>query len=161
MTSFAEVYGTYAKDVFNFALHLTRNSADAEDLTAETFARLWTARNVRLATVKGYLFAIARNLHIEQYRRHRPTEEVTEAVDGASSPEAIVVGRDQAARLWKVIQTMPEVDRSALLMRADGLPYDEIARILGISLSNVKVKIHRARVKAALLLKEDEHATRT
>ena len=161
MTSFAEVYGAYAKDVFNFALHLTGNIADAEDLTAETFARLWTARNVRLATVRGYLFAIARNLHIEQYRRRRPTEEMTEIAEESNSPEAIVISRDRATRLSRIIQSMPEIDRSALLMRADGLSYDEIARILGISLSNVKVKIHRARVRATLLLKEDEHASRT
>lgn len=161
MTSFAEIYAAYAKDVFNFALRLTGNRADAEDLTAEAFARLWTARDVRVATVKGYLFAIARNLHIEEYRRHRPTEEVTEVADGSSSPEAIAVSRDQTTRLLNIIQAMPEADRSALLLRADGLPYDEIARILGISLSNVKVKIHRARVKAALFLKAEEHASRT
>jgi RNA polymerase sigma-70 factor (ECF subfamily) len=42
---------------------------------------------------------------------------------------------------------LPEVDRTALLLRAlDELPYEEIARTLGISLASVKVKIHRARL---------------
>ena len=160
MTSFAEIYGAYAKDLFNFALHLTRDRADAEDLTAETFARLWTARNVKLATVKGYLFAIARNLHIEQHRKHRPTTQVPEVADDSTSPEAMVVSRDQATRLWKILDAMPEVDRSALLMRGEGLPYEEIARILGITLSNAKVKVHRARIRAAMLLREADHANR-
>ncbi len=48
------------------------------------------------------------------------------------------------------LQTLPEIDRAALAMRSeDQLPYDEIARVLGLSLSAVKVKIHRARLKLA------------
>ena len=159
MTSFAEVYGAHAKAVFRFALHLTGNHAEAEDLTAETFARLWTARRVRLPTVRAYLFTIARNLFLEQCRIKRRTEEVDDCVeDGSPSPEEIAVGRDEAKRLWKCLQALPEADRSALLMRADGLSYEEIAHALGITLSNAKVKIHRARVKTAMLLQMGERS---
>jgi RNA polymerase sigma-70 factor (ECF subfamily) len=45
---------------------------------------------------------------------------------------------------------LPEIDRAALLMRAnDGLAYEEIARALGISLAAAKVKVHRARLRLA------------
>lgn len=157
MTSFAEIYEAYAKDVFRFALYLSGNRHEAEDLTAEAFVRLWTARNVRLATVKGYLLAITRNLHLEQLRRRRVSEELSDSVEDRSpSPEAIAVGRDRVSKLLAILQTMPEVDRSALIMRADGLSYEEIAQALGITLSNTKVKIHRARVRAAVLLKKGD-----
>jgi RNA polymerase sigma-70 factor, ECF subfamily len=157
MTSFAEIYEAYAKDVFRFALYLSGNRHEAEDLTAEAFVRLWTARNVRLATVKAYLLAITRNLHLEQLRRRRVSEELSDFVEDRSpSPEAIAVGRDRVAKLLAILQTMPEVDRSALIMRADGLSYEEIAQALGITLSNTKVKIHRARMRAAVLLEKGD-----
>jgi len=48
------------------------------------------------------------------------------------------------------LQELPEVDRAALIMRATSeMPYEEIARALGISLASVKVKIHRGRLKLA------------
>ena len=48
------------------------------------------------------------------------------------------------------LQLLPETDRTALLLRAqEGVSYEEIARVLGLSLSSVKVKIHRARLRLA------------
>ena len=52
------------------------------------------------------------------------------------------------------LQTLPEVDRAALLMRAqDQVPYEDIARALGISVASAKVKVSRARIKLSLTLK--------
>jgi DNA-directed RNA polymerase specialized sigma24 family protein len=48
------------------------------------------------------------------------------------------------------LQSAPETDRAALLLRAQGLPYEEIATVLGISLAAAKVKVHRLRVKLIL-----------
>ena len=49
-----------------------------------------------------------------------------------------------------MLRELPELDRAALLMRTqDGMPYEEIAQVLKISIANAKVKVHRARVKLA------------
>ena len=70
MTNFGELYRQYAPDVFRFALYLSGERADAEDITAETFVRAWSAPEpVRMSTVKGYLFTIARNLFLQGRRR--------------------------------------------------------------------------------------------
>jgi RNA polymerase sigma-70 factor (ECF subfamily) len=46
------------------------------------------------------------------------------------------------------MQRLPEIDRTVLLLRAEeGLPYEEIARLTGLGISNVKVKVFRARAK--------------
>ena len=64
------LYQSYSRDVFRFALYLSGNWEDAEDITAETFVRAWVAEeSIRLATVKGYLFAIARNLFLQECGR--------------------------------------------------------------------------------------------
>src|SRR5690348_10522275 len=69
---FSEIYKRYAHDVHRFSLYLSGNYALAEDLTAETFAHaLCGAADLRVDTVKAYLFAIARNLYRDIMDRQR------------------------------------------------------------------------------------------
>ena len=69
MTDFENLYQRYARDVYRFALYLCGNTAEAEDIASETFVRVWTIRDtLRAASVKAYLFTIARNLHNDAYR---------------------------------------------------------------------------------------------
>ncbi len=65
MTDFHWLYTRYADDIYRFALFLCRDAAEAEDITAETFARALTGKSPLITdTVKGYLLTIARNLKI-------------------------------------------------------------------------------------------------
>jgi RNA polymerase sigma-70 factor (ECF subfamily) len=152
MTDLSALYRKYAPDVFRFALYLSGEPSEAEDITAETFVRVWAApERIEMVTVKGYLFTIARNLFLQERRkRSRQVELDREPLDARASPE---VEAEQKAELRAVLaemQKLPEMDRAALLMRAnEGMPYEEIARALGISLSAAKVKVHRARLTLA------------
>lgn len=70
MTGFAELYEKYAPDVYRFSLYLSGQRAEAEDITSETFVRAWaSAEPIRTATVRGYLFTIARNLFLQGIRK--------------------------------------------------------------------------------------------
>ena len=61
-----------------------------------------------------------------------------------------VEAKEKLDRVLRTLQEFPEVDRAALLMRADeGLPYEEIAVALGLPVATVKVKVHRARLRLA------------
>ena len=156
MDEFSTLYRRYAPDVFRFALHLSRDRHEAEDITSETFVRAWTSPEpIRVATVKGYLFAIARNLFLQRIRKRRhdiPLED--EVRDPGQDPLARAEQSSQIRVVLEGVRRLPEIDRSALLMRAmDGMAYAEIARALGITLASVKVKIHRARI-ALLALKD-------
>ena len=154
MTGFGDLYRQHAPDVFRFALYLSGNRSDAEDITSETFVRAWTSPEpIRTATVKGYLFTIARNLFLHSRRRASRQVELPEDLpDRAPGPQAAVEYDAELRRVLAALQELPEVDRAALLMRAqDEMAYDEIARSLGISLAAVKVKIHRARLALAPL----------
>lgn len=69
MTDFGQLYERYANDVCRFAVYLCGDQAQAEDIASETFVRAWTGPDdLRLATVKGYRFAIARNLYLQSLR---------------------------------------------------------------------------------------------
>lgn len=150
MTDFHALYESYAPHVRRFSLFLCGDQALADDITSETFVRAWTASGgIRQETVKAYLFTIARNLyhdHLRDARRHTVLDNTLP--DGGASAPKQVEARLELEFVLAMMQKLPEVDRAALLMRAqEGLPHEEISRALGLSVAAVKVKIHRARVK--------------
>lgn len=156
LADLGEVYRRHAQPLRAFALYLSGDPALADDLVAECFCRAWTVRErVQTATVRGYLFAIVRNLFLRELRRGRrrsPLDDRT--ADGRPGPEAETIGRSDLRAVLKALQTLPEVDRAAVLMRAgDALPYEEIAAALGLGLSTAKVKVHRARLRLAAALR--------
>jgi RNA polymerase sigma-70 factor (ECF subfamily) len=150
MTCFHELYDSYSRDVYRFALYLSGDPAVADDVTTETFIRVWSSPEpVRLATVKAYLLTIARNLCLMERRRSSRRTELDEGVpDGGQSVSRHVEVKEELNRVLRALQQFPEADRAALLMRAqEGLPYEEIALALGLPVATVKVKVHRARLK--------------
>jgi RNA polymerase sigma-70 factor, ECF subfamily len=162
LTDIDALYKEYSASVYRFALYLSGNHAEAEDIMAETFVRAWTSPSpILLETVKGYLFAIARNLYLRGLRRSsRQTELETESAEGMeellrsseADPYRQAAQKEELQRVMQKLQTLPEPDRAALLMRAlDEMPYEEIGRALGLSLSAVKVKVHRARLALAVV----------
>jgi RNA polymerase sigma-70 factor, ECF subfamily len=161
MTDFSAMYRKYAPDVFRFALYLSGNRADAEDITSTTFIRAWTSpEEIRTATVKGYLLTIARNLFLKGQRsRSRHTALDESFPDQAPDPLEMAGHRDEMEDTMAAIQKLPEIDRAALLMRVhEDMPYDEIARALDITLSAARVKVHRAR-RTLMELREAREAS--
>ncbi len=149
MTDFSALYQKYAPEVFRFALYLSGDKSEAEDITSETFVRVWASSvPIEMATVKGYLFTIARNLFLQGLRKKsRHVALSTELPDSRPDPQAQTEQRAAFRLVLARLQKLPEIDRAALLLRTfDEMPYEEIARALGISLSSAKVKVHRARL---------------
>ena len=148
MMTFHDLYTSYARDVFRFAYWLTGNVCEAEDITSETFVRAWVRiATIRTETLKGYLFAIARNLYLGQLRRDRKLTALQENFPG-SAPDPETITADRAVLEWinEFLASISEMDRTAFLLRVQhDLPYAEIARILVISISSAKVKVHRVR----------------
>ncbi len=149
---FAALYRAHAPDVHRFALFLSGDASLADDIVSETFVRAWHVRTrLDLATVRAYLFAIARNLYLQQRRRaHRLGPLDDRLADPGPGPHERMRARRDLDAALAALQDLPEIDRAAVLMRADDqMPYEEIAKALGISVSSAKVKVHRARLKLA------------
>jgi RNA polymerase sigma-70 factor (ECF subfamily) len=153
MLTFQELYETYAADVYRFALWLTADALDAEDITSDTFVRAW-ARNstIRTETLKAYLFTIARNSFLERQRKGRRQVVLEDTyVDPAPGPERLLLARQELREVQLILWSLSEVDRTAFILRVQHeLPYAEIARILDLSISAAKVKVHRVRRKLLL-----------
>ncbi|HEX2328130.1 MAG TPA: RNA polymerase sigma factor [Candidatus Angelobacter sp.] len=150
MTDFHSLYQTYAPQVHRFALFLCGDAMLADDITSETFVRAWTSRGkIRESTVKAYLFTIARNLYRDYLRRNRRLEELEDTMeDRGPSLQTQTEHKAELDAVMVALRQLPEVDRAALLMRAqEEMPYEEIAEALQVPLTTVKVKVHRARLK--------------
>jgi RNA polymerase sigma-70 factor (ECF subfamily) len=159
MINFQDLYESYATEVYRFTLWLSGDSSEAEDITSETFIRAWVNNSkIRTETLKAYLFAISRNVYLE-HKRKRKNQVVLEDIypDPAPGPDKLTESHAELQGVQRILQTLPEIDRTAFVLRVQHeLPYDEIARVLELSLTATKVKVYRVRKKliAACIDKE-------
>jgi RNA polymerase sigma-70 factor (ECF subfamily) len=153
MTDLHELYTRYAPALHRYAVALSGNRADAEDLVADTFVRLWAAPGeVRGETVQAYLFTILKNLHFtrqKRARREKPLEGSSTAIrDHAPAPDHHAATSELLAQVEEFLAALADDDRRALLMRAsDGCGYDDIGAALGMSAGAVRVRVHRTRAR--------------
>jgi RNA polymerase sigma-70 factor (ECF subfamily) len=150
---FRELYERYYPDVFRFALFLTGDVARAEDLTADTFVRAWTARDrIRQETVRAYLLTITRNLFRDHLREARPHVALDERLqDGAPRADACVEHASALGQIRTRLRRVARGDRRALLLYVvREMSYAEIAGALGVSVGAVKSRIFRAREALAM-----------
>jgi RNA polymerase sigma-70 factor, ECF subfamily len=147
---FQTLYEKYAPSVRRFALFLCGDPTLADEITSDTFVRVWLARGrIRELTVKSYLFAIARNTYRDAQRRGwRQAALEKDNPDARISAHMHLELKEELKAVLEALQGLSEVDRSALLMRAlDDMSYEEIADALQITVTAARVKVHRARVK--------------
>jgi len=161
MLNFQDLYETHAQDVYLFAFWLAGDGFEAEDITSETFVRAWSSTSpIRTETLKAYLFTIARNIYLGQQRKRKNEVSIEGTLpDLAPGPDTLVEQRLELQRIQQVLQTFPEIDRTAFILRVQHeLPYAEIARVLQLSLSAAKVKVHRTRKKLLTIFVDKEIA---
>src|SRR5438270_2871328 len=117
MTDFSALYQKYAPDVFRFAMYLSGNRGEAEDITSETFVRAWAAPGpIAMATVKGYLLTIARNLFLQELRKRSHAVPLNDNIcDPHPGPDAETEKKAQYVAVMARLQQLPESDRAALL----------------------------------------------
>lgn len=150
MLNFNELYDLYANEVYKFAYWLSGDRFIAEDITSETFVRVWVRfSTIRTETLKAYLFTIARNLYLKKLRKGRKQIALNDAFpDRNPEPEKLVDSRLELQRVSSALQKLSEIDRAAFVLRVQHeLSYAEISRVLGISITATKVKVHRVRKK--------------
>ena len=142
-----QAFEQYHRAVYSFSYRLTRRDDLAEDITQECFLALVRAPerfNAVRGTVKTYLFSIARNLALKQYRDHRAEEpledsEVPEIVDPRGSLEV-------STAVASAVADLPMLQQEALILfEYEGATLEEIAQIVGADVGTVKSRLHRAR----------------
>jgi RNA polymerase sigma-70 factor (ECF subfamily) len=156
--AFAELFTRYEGRIFGYVYRMVGDRAWAEDLTQEAFIRAHQHLG-RLGPpydFKSWLYRIAGNLALDGLRRHRREVPLAdwdsgapELVDTRSAvdPEQQVRQAERRAAVWRTLHRLPDTYRQALLLRElEGLSYQEMAAVMGVSLDNVRVILHRARL---------------
>ncbi|HTE17760.1 MAG TPA: sigma-70 family RNA polymerase sigma factor [Armatimonadota bacterium] len=156
--AFETLFRKYQTYVYNIALGMLGNGEDAADITQETFLRL----HRRLDSFRGdssfstWLYRVAVNLCITELRRRGRSrfqfledmahDEDPRSQEAGPSPVDVVELEEDRQVVHQVLRTLPPDYRAVMVLRHfQQLAYEEIAEVLGLSLSQVKTRLFRAR----------------
>lgn len=146
--SFDELHARYASRILKLCLGYTGDYAQAQDLTQETFIRVWQQLPAFRGTaqISTWLYRIAVNTclnHLRQAKR-RPVDPLLPQHE-AQLPDAPDPTGEAVQQLYRCISQLPETDRLIISLVLDEQPYAEIAQIVGVSEGTLRVKIHRIK----------------
>src|SRR5215469_8227329 len=155
----------YIDSLYSYAMVLTRNHAEAEDLVQETYVRAIPAMG-RLqpeSNIKGWLCRILRNAWLNQLRKRRTAPEsmlsgaedgtVVDVAEPSKDAYYTLVSKIDTERVRAAIQALPPNFREIILLREfEELSYDEIASLLDCPVGTVMSRLARARSKLRALL---------
>jgi len=157
-----ELFNRYNVPVYNFFLKLTMDVSTSEDLTQNLFYRIIRYRhtfNSGSGTFKSWMYQMARNLHADHCRQKQRIAEVVkqtgEYEDVADKEEGFK--EHDYEKLKAALSGLGAVDRELIVLsRFEGLKYAEIAKMKNMSLSSIKVQIHRALKELRVLYFKQE-----
>jgi len=150
-----DVVRTHADRVYRLAYRLTGNRADAEDLTQETFVRVFRSlQDYTPGTFEGWLHRITTNLFLDMARRRQkvrfdalPEDAGDRLASDEAGPERAFEQNNLDPEIQRALDALPAEFRAAVVLcDLEGLTYDEIALTLGIKVGTVRSRIHRGRV---------------
>ena len=161
--AFAELVDKYKQPVMNLAFRILRDATEAEDLAQNVFLQAYksAARYTVSARFSTWLFTITRNLCLNEIRRRsrHPADSLEAAHPDSDDqparqfedikttpPTESLLHTELEQKIEQALGELPEIQRTAILLcRRDEMSYEEIAVVLGCSLSATKSLIHRGR----------------
>lgn len=157
--AFEEVVNRYQHLIFSFVARMVGSDFEAEDIAQEVFLRAWksASRYEPSAKVSTWLVAIAKNLVFDNNLRKRKENRVlkssptcfefrTQEDIEKREPHRILEAKELAAEVERAILSLPEKARLAIiLLRYEGMSYEEVAQVLGISIGALKSVVFRSR----------------
>jgi RNA polymerase sigma-70 factor, ECF subfamily len=164
LESFKLVYKEVFPVIMRVAYHVTYNMDASEDICQEAFIRFFD-RGLIFPSVdeaKYWLIRVTKNLSINYVKRKGREKAAVDKIKKQPQPsmksgEESVIGEETCEMVRSAIQRLPEKLRAVLVLKEySDLNYKEIATILNITESNVKVRVHRAKQQLEKLLSGEE-----
>jgi len=154
---FEDIYKDYWNKVYRICMGYVNDTDLAKDMAQETFINIWKQlpnfRNE--AAIGTWIYRIAANNCLRQIEKlnRMPTSEFPEQVEDIVEPDK----EWQSKFLYKCIAELPETDRIIISLELEDVKQAEIAKITGLSESNVRVKVFRIKEKLTQKFKNYEH----
>jgi RNA polymerase sigma-70 factor (ECF subfamily) len=165
-TLFMNWLGEHGASVMKVARAYTLTSEECQDLAQEILLQAWRSlpKFERKASAATWFYRVALHTAMKWHRNDKPRrlrqqpllELQVVATEGANSAEQ-AQHRETVEQLYKAIHQLPKTDAALVLLYLDDLSYPEMAEVLGISESNVGVKLNRAKKALSELMKGQSH----
>ena len=147
-----QAFDQYHQSIFRFLYRLTGRPEVAEDLTQDAFLALLRAPgrfDAARGSARTYLFAIARNLALKQFRDFGGEEALDDEAEFAAPGQSLEIG----AAVAQAVESLPPLQREALILfEYEGLTLEEIADVVSADPGTVKSRLHRARERLKRVL---------
>lgn len=145
------VYESCVDSLKQFLIYLTGSANDAEEFAQEVFIRLWEQREMINPdkNIKSYIFRIAKNMVLNHIRDSKNFEAIDDnyQIDAGEAyvADESMIAKDTELLIEIAIESMPVRRRKVFRMYRDGMSHEEISKELGITASNVRKYVMRAR----------------
>ena len=146
---FEQVYFEHIESLRNFLYYKCGNLKLAEDLSQDSFAKLWSnCAKVTTEKAKSFVFTIAKNLFLNHVKHEKIVlnfSKKNKTGEDTLDPQTILEEKELKLKIEKAISTLPENQRVVFLMnRIDKMTYREIALSLNLSVKAVEKRMHKA-----------------
>ncbi len=145
----------YSDGLMGYAYRICGERNEAEDAVQEAFLRLWKQRNrVNAPGVKSWLYTCVYRILIDNYRKSRRVDHPGELPE-SENPTDFYSEYDSREIVNRALGDLSQVQRSIVVLKdLEGYKYEEIAELMDLSLSQVKVYLFRARKKLKVSLEK-------
>ncbi|CAI2768688.1 RNA polymerase sigma factor [Flavobacterium collinsii] len=152
---FEEIYATYWQKIFRLCMGYVNDYDQAQDLAQETFITVWEQLpKFRNGSIVGtWIFRIASNNCLRQIRKEKRYPKAELPIYLANENRIDIEPKIQL--LHKCISELPEIDRIIISLELENIKQAEIAKIVGLSEANIRVKIHRIKERLTQKFKEN------
>jgi RNA polymerase sigma-70 factor (ECF subfamily) len=156
---FESLHKDYYAMVLQMCLGFTQGDASkASDLTQEVFIKVWSHLDSfkGLSSYKTWIYRITVNTCLQLIRKEKKKKEVpVEVVQHTLTSETNTEVSESHSRLYHAIGQLKKVDRLVIMMVLEGQEYEDIAEVLGIQPTNLRVKIHRIKKRLKNILEHE------
>lgn len=148
--AFGEVYDEFVKKLYDYAFFRVKDKQTAEDIVADTFIKALehiSSFDPNKGSAASWLYRIARNTLVDQYRSHKKTTAFPEDFDVADTADlkTHIENRDMLRNVETALEKLSEREREIIILRVwDELSYKEISEVLGKSEASLKMAASRA-----------------
>ncbi|MEP0986671.1 RNA polymerase sigma factor [Ekhidna sp.] len=154
--SFQSIFDQYQPMVAQMCLGFVSGDQDvASDLTQEVFINTWNAMEKfeGRSSYKTWIYRITINTCLQYHRKKkRDTHVSIGSLESDVADSNNTTDEERSSELYRAINQLGKVDRLIIMMVLDELEYEEIAEVMGISESNLRVKIHRIKKRLKKLM---------
>lgn len=144
------LFDRYHRRIFNFLVRMMADRMAAEDVTQNVFLRMLKYRNSYNPELKfqTWIYQVARNAFADHYQQQKQSKAVSvtiEKMENEPDIENALQQEETEKRLIRALAQVPDGYRELIVLtRFQHLKYEEVARLMDMTVANVKVKVHRA-----------------